>query len=277
MGYNKTINYYFQKPSNFYQRDDIRKLERTENGYELITIYEKLLIDTLNKEGKLVQIFGNREEEYSIDDLAIIFNHDRNTVEIAINTFIELGMIERQDNILFFPDSSHYTRSSTVGANKKRMYREEKNKEVKVDICPPLVSNSGLTKLKLEKEQELEIENNKNIIRNKKEIEYKEIIDYLNLKSNFNYRHTTPKTKELIKTRYDEGFTLIDFKIVIDNKTNEWIGTEYEKYLRPNTLFGTKFESYLNQKSANKIRTLKDISMNEIEEAIKLERNKAYV
>lgn len=79
-------------------------------------------------------------------------------------------------------------------------------------------------------------------------VPYKEIIDYLNLKANTNYKHTTKKTKDNIKARINEGFTLEDFKIVIDNKTNEWIGTDMEKYLRPETLFGTKFESYLNQK-----------------------------
>ena len=79
-------------------------------------------------------------------------------------------------------------------------------------------------------------------------VPYKEIIDYLNLKANTNYKHTTKKTKDCIKARFNEGFTLEDFKIVIDNKTNEWIGTDMEKYLRPETLFGNKFESYLNQK-----------------------------
>lgn len=80
-------------------------------------------------------------------------------------------------------------------------------------------------------------------------VPYKEIINYLNLKANTNYKHTTKKTKDCIKARINEGFTLEDFKIVIDNKTNEWIGTDMEKYLRPETLFGTKFESYLNQKT----------------------------
>ena len=37
-----------------------------------------------------------------------------------------------------------------------------------------------------------------------------------------------------------------DFKAVIDYKVSEWKGTKMEDYLRPETLFGTKFESYLN-------------------------------
>jgi uncharacterized phage protein (TIGR02220 family) len=69
----------------------------------------------------------------------------------------------------------------------------------------------------------------------------------LNEKADKQYRYTTPKTRELIKARWKEGFTLEDFKKVIDNKTLLWKGTEMETYLRPVTLFSTKFESYLNE------------------------------
>ena len=77
---------------------------------------------------------------------------------------------------------------------------------------------------------------------------YKEIIDYLNSKADTNYKHTTKKTQSLINARLKESFTLEDFKAVIDIKTSTWKDTEMEKYLRPETLFGTKFESYLNEK-----------------------------
>lgn len=74
-----------------------------------------------------------------------------------------------------------------------------------------------------------------------------EIIQHLNMRAGTKYKSNTAKTKQLINARLNEGFTLEDFKIVIDKKCVEWCGTEFEKYLRPNTLFGTKFESYLNQ------------------------------
>jgi uncharacterized phage protein (TIGR02220 family) len=80
-------------------------------------------------------------------------------------------------------------------------------------------------------------------------IPYQEIINYLNLKAKTNYKYTTKKTKDCIKARINEGFTLEDFKLVIDNKANEWLGTNMEQYLRPETLFGNKFEGYLNQKT----------------------------
>lgn len=81
------------------------------------------------------------------------------------------------------------------------------------------------------------------------QLPYQEITEYLNNKTNSNYRHSTKKTKDLIKARFNEGFTLEDFKIVIDKKSVEWMNTDMQKYLRPETLFGTKFESYLNQQT----------------------------
>ncbi len=77
-----------------------------------------------------------------------------------------------------------------------------------------------------------------------------ESISYLNEKANKNYRSTTKKTQDLIKARFNEGFSLSDFKKVIDIKTNSWLNDkEMNIYLRPETLFGTKFEGYLNEKT----------------------------
>ena len=84
-------------------------------------------------------------------------------------------------------------------------------------------------------------------------IPYKEIIDYLNMRTGSQYRHTTKKTRELIRARWNEGFRLEDFQTVINKKCIEWMGdAKMEKYLRPVTLFSTKFESYLNQLSVER-------------------------
>lgn len=78
---------------------------------------------------------------------------------------------------------------------------------------------------------------------------YSEIIDYLNLKTGQKYKSNTPKTRQLIHARMKEKFTVEDFKKVIDTKTKEWVNDpRMSPYLRPLTLFSTKFESYLNQK-----------------------------
>ena len=80
-------------------------------------------------------------------------------------------------------------------------------------------------------------------------IPYKEIVDYLNEKTGKNFKHKTAKTRKFIEARWNQDFRLDDFKKVIDVKTDEWLNTDSDKYLRPETLFGTKFEGYLNQKT----------------------------
>jgi uncharacterized phage protein (TIGR02220 family) len=80
-------------------------------------------------------------------------------------------------------------------------------------------------------------------------IPFEEIIVYLNLKAGKSYRSTSDKTRGFITARWNENYTLEDFKKVIDIKASEWKETEQEKYLRPETLFGTKFEGYLNQQA----------------------------
>jgi len=84
-------------------------------------------------------------------------------------------------------------------------------------------------------------------------IPYQEIVDYLNLKAGTSYRHSTSSTQKLIRARWNEGFRLDDFKQVSDNMTAKWKGDpKMEQYLRPQTLFGTKFESYLQITSKTK-------------------------
>jgi len=92
----------------------------------------------------------------------------------------------------------------------------------------------------------------------------KDIIDYLNLRTGQHYKHSTPKTRTLINARIKEGFTLDDFKIVIDKMCVEWINTDMKKYLRPETLFGTKFESYLNREVKQTTRNI-NLSSEEID------------
>ena len=115
--------------------------------------------------------------------------------------------------------------------------------------------NSKVCKADVQNLQESNIDSNIDISSSIKK-EYKEspqerdfavaVVDYLNEKAGTHYRAGVAKTQSLIKARANEGFTEADFRTVIDKKCADWIGTEYEQYLRPQTLFGTKFESYLN-------------------------------
>ncbi|MBO4815426.1 MAG: conserved phage C-terminal domain-containing protein [Clostridia bacterium] len=91
-----------------------------------------------------------------------------------------------------------------------------------------------------EKEQEEE--------KNKLNYIYSEVIEYLNQKTSKNFKSNNQKTQKFIHARLNEGFSLEDFKKVIDTKTKEWKNDKtMSKYLRPETLFGTKFEGYLNE------------------------------
>lgn len=81
-----------------------------------------------------------------------------------------------------------------------------------------------------------------------------DIVTFLNSTVGSNYKSTTDKTRKLIAARLAEGFTVDDFKAVITKKAKEWQGTDMAQYLRPETLFGTKFEGYLNQPEARNNR-----------------------
>ncbi|HFI0682466.1 TPA: conserved phage C-terminal domain-containing protein [Streptococcus suis] len=92
------------------------------------------------------------------------------------------------------------------------------------------------------------INNTDNMSGKPEPIPYQVIVDYLNDKAGTSYRHTTRDTQDKIKARVKEGFEVNDFKKVIDNMVDEWGNDQKMKvYLRPATLFGPKFESYLNR------------------------------
>lgn len=81
-------------------------------------------------------------------------------------------------------------------------------------------------------------------------IPYVEIIDYLNSKCSKHYKHNSRIARDKIRARWNEGFRLEDFKTVIDVKSDDWVNdAKMNKYLSPDTLFGSKFEIYLNSVS----------------------------
>lgn len=106
---------------------------------------------------------------------------------------------------------------------------------------------NGTTVLGLETETDLDIETDiysGNI--------FAQVVEYLNQKSNKHFRSTVATTK-LIKARLKEGFLIDDFYRVIDNQCSKWLNDpKMNDYLRPQTLFGTKFESYLNTTKTKK-------------------------
>jgi len=73
------------------------------------------------------------------------------------------------------------------------------------------------------------------------------IVTYLNEVTNKHYRPDNATTMRLITARLNNGFTIEQFKYVIDVKSSHWLNSDMEKYLRPETLFGNKFDGYLNE------------------------------
>lgn len=86
-------------------------------------------------------------------------------------------------------------------------------------------------------------------------IPYTEIVAALNEALGTSYRPTSKKTRQLIHARWAEGFRFPDFEAVIDTMAAAWVDDpKMSAYLRPETLFGPKFESYLNRPKPRKER-----------------------
>lgn len=110
---------------------------------------------------------------------------------------------------------------------------------------------------------------NQNQLSNNNLDDIKQIVDYLNLKTKSKFKYSSKTTQTKIKARLNEGYTLDDFIVVIDKKTDEWLeDSEFSKYLCPETLFGTKFEKYLNQKVIKKNQSQKKDKTMEILEGV---------
>ena len=111
-----------------------------------------------------------------------------------------------------------------------------------VDIFAKNVSNSRQRKVKERKEEERNLYSPAGA-----EQMINTIIFYLNEKVGNSFKPDAKGTVDLIVKLLSRGYTVDDMKKVIDKKYDEWTGTEYAKYLRPSTLFGKKFDEYLNQ------------------------------
>ncbi len=141
--------------------------------------------------------------------------------------------------------------TKTVYSDEKSALTVGENKEYTkcIQNVPPVLD------LDLDLGIDLDIDNN--IVGQEEPInryDYKSVIDYLNEKSNTKFR-IVESHKKFIKARYNEGYKTEDFYKVIDNKVSSWINDpKYSGYLRPSTLFGNKFDSYLNENRNKKER-----------------------
>jgi uncharacterized phage protein (TIGR02220 family) len=93
----------------------------------------------------------------------------------------------------------------------------------------------------------------------------KTIVDYLNAKTQSNFKAKTEETRKSIRARLKEGYTVEDFKRVIDSKSSDWADSErMREYLRPSTLFRpANFEAYLNEANRPKVKKKAEFLSNE--------------
>lgn len=226
--------YWLRLRRDFFKRHDIQIIESMPNGKDYVLFYLKLLVESIDHEGALR--FSDTIP-YNEQMLSVITGTNIDVVRAALQVFQELHMLDvMDDSTIYMHEVKALIGSETKWAEKKRAYRAKKDNVPQLSAgCPEHVRQEIEIEKETEKDKEIE-----NI--------YSPVVDYLNQRAGTAYKPTSKKTQQLIRARQNEGFALEDFKRVIDNKCAEWIGTEMQQYLRPETLFGTKFESYLNAK-----------------------------
>lgn len=263
--------------TNIFDDEKIKLIEALPSADSIIVIWFKLLCLAGQANNSGVFMLTDKIA-YTDEMLAAIFRRDVSTVRLAISTFQQYGMIEVIDDVLTIPNWSKHQSLDAYERKKERdrLYQRERREKQRQMVEDKKSSDNRMTvgrKCSYSYSSSLYINNNKdikndeltttinpnNINYNDNKIEddksdletIKEIVSYLNKTCNTRYRHNTPKTKELIRARLREKFTIDDFKTVIDKKYRQWGNdTKMSQFLRPQTLFGTKFEAYLNQKVA---------------------------
>ncbi|MCY8240389.1 phage replisome organizer N-terminal domain-containing protein [Bacillus haynesii] len=246
-----------------FEDEKIKLIEQMPEADTILIIWVKLLAQA-GKTNASGYIYLSQNIPYTDEMLATIFNRPLPIVRMALQTFQRFGMIEVDEN-RFISIRNWEKHQNVEGMDRVRKLNAERNKKYRerkkqLQLSSPQnegdVSVTSRDGTEIDKELDKDIDKENNILSGKPddvssekdEIPYKLIVDLLNKVAGTKYRHTTPKTKTLIKARWNEGFRFDDFKHVILVKCEEWRGTDLDKYLRPETLFGTKFENYLNQK-----------------------------
>ena len=209
--------------------------------YGFVIIDEKDM--TLDEREVLVLLYRHMDFDtniagYTVNQLVVNSDKRLNLTTQKVRTILK--KLEKEGYIEFLTSGSKGKESTLKITIKQQLFNNNatnKSEQLQqVEGGKQQQSNNNVTTLSKKKEKDNNI--------------YSLVIDYLNKKANTNYRPTTKNTQSFINARVKEGYTVEDFKKVIDSKSKEWLNTDFEKYLRPATLFGTKFENYLNE--ANK-------------------------
>ena len=225
-----------------FDNSKIKYIRTLPEGNNIVLIWVMLLA----KAGKCNSngfIFLTENIPYTPKMLSAEFDFDISIIELALATFNKLGMIHLEEQKIMITGWNEHQNIEGLERirqqTRKRVadYRK-KQKFLSCNVTSNVtVTHCNATDIDKEGEGERDSINDT--------IPYASIIEYLNEKAGTHYRQAIPKTQTVIRARFGEGFSEEDFRTVIDKKCKEWLGTEWEKFLRPETLFGTKFESYL--------------------------------
>lgn len=132
--------YYLKVKDNFYESEEMIILQNMPDGYLYSDILMKLYLRSLKNNGKLM---FKDVIPYTPSALAQVVRHQVGTVEKALKIFQDLGLIEVLDNgAIYMLDIQNFIGKSSTEADRKRLYRAEIQKEVKMlgqmsDKTPP--------------------------------------------------------------------------------------------------------------------------------------------
>lgn len=239
-----------------FDNEKIKLIESMPNAYAIITCWFKLLCLAGKQNNSGVFMIG--KFAYTEQMLATSFRMEEETVKLALEVFQQFGMVEIVDGVITLPNWGKHQTLDKLERNNEyhRKYMEEYRKKQK------LITSGSETEMNCDVNCDINSDVNSEVNVNTPEEEleedidkdniYRNIVSYLNERCNTQFRASSKATRKHIHARLEEGFTLDDFKRVIDNKAASWLHDEkMVGFLRPQTLFGTKFESYLNERTKN--------------------------
>jgi len=270
----KTKVYFWLKvDKKFFDNLFIKRLKQMPGGYTMTVIYIRLMLESLEDDCILYYegYFDNLVQE-----LALKLDVSEDDINMTVAYFTKCGLIQIDDDgHATLSQAKAMVESETNWAKYKRDQRKNSQNLPKLENVQnkKTISNSCPTEIEIEldKDKELDKELDKEyILSGKPDFTFPdwltpEMIEeitkgkperylvriplaYFNHSVGKNYKYLEKNLKHIM-ARFNEGYTLEDFKQVIDVKTEEWKDNpEFFKYLRPETLFGSKFDSYLNQK-----------------------------
>lgn len=227
--------------TDIFDDEKILLIESLPDAYAIIVVWFKLLC-LAGKQNNSGVFMMNNQIAYTDKMLATIFRMKETTVQLALQTFEQFGMVEIIDGVITIPNWGKHQNMDQLESKKAymRTYMQEYRAKQKQLTCK---ANGKANVSRADKEEDKE-EDKDNL--------YSQVVSHLNEKAGTKYRAVSARTQKVINARLAEGYTLEDFVTVIDKKCAEWLGTEWEKFLRPETLFGPKFENYLNQNTTKK-------------------------